>query len=156
MLLLSYWAQRIKRPAKWETTTTNGRQQIPVPRAAVTYGRQLKIQFAIHISLAIFFSIHWNESLIRLPKKIKQPFRNLAKTGYQVKIIKMNIKDLSIEDIAWRNKEDISAMVLIVCTESLLPSTTLSSVKLIVKDQTVLWYGGSFHSQLNPNKAKRL
>ena len=43
-----YIAYLSKRLAKWvttiTTTTTNGRQQKPVPRAAAAYGRQLKIK----------------------------------------------------------------------------------------------------------------
>ena len=42
MLLLSYIAYLSKKLAKWVTTTTNGRQQKPVLRAAAAYGRQLK------------------------------------------------------------------------------------------------------------------
>ena len=51
------------------------------------------------VPLALF-SFCWNGSLIRLPKKIKQPLRKIAKTGDQIKIIKVSTKDLSIEDIA--------------------------------------------------------
>ena len=50
--------------------------------------------------MSVFFSFCWNGSLIRLPKKIKQPLRKIAKTGDQIRIIKMNTKDLSIEDIS--------------------------------------------------------